>query len=61
MKKSRRQFITKVGTGMLAMGISSTFSTGEIFGKITESAGRSHDMFKLAVAGLTFNKFKLEP
>jgi inosose dehydratase len=61
MKKSRREFIQNAGTGMLALGVSSTFSKGEIFGKIPESSERNQDLFKLAIAGWTFNKFKLEP
>jgi sugar phosphate isomerase/epimerase len=61
MENTRRQFIAKAGSGMLAMGISSTFTTGEIPGKITESSARNQDLFKLAIAGWTFNKFKLEP
>lgn len=61
MKNSRRQFITQAGTGMLAMGVSPVFSRGEAFGKISESSTRKQDLFKLAVAGWTFNKFKLEP
>lgn len=61
MKKSRRQFIKNAGTGMLAVGVSSSFSTGEIFGKDLASASGNQDLFKLAIAGWTFNKFKLDP
>ena len=61
MKKSRRQFIKNAGTGIVAVGVSSAFSTGEIFGKDIGSVAGNKDLFKLAVAGWTFNKFKLEP
>jgi hypothetical protein len=61
MKNSRRQFFKKAGTGMVALGLTSTFPAGEIFGKENVSPGKNNDMFKLAVAGWTFNKFKLEP
>jgi inosose dehydratase len=61
MKKSRREFIQKAGTGMLAFGVSSSFTSGVIFAEKTESSGRSQDLFKFGIAGWTFNKFKLEP
>ena len=61
MKNSRRQFIAKAGTGMLAVGVLPAFSTSEVFGKISDSSSGKQDLFKLAVAGWTFNKFKLEP
>jgi sugar phosphate isomerase/epimerase len=61
MKKSRRQFIKNAGTGMLAVGVSSSFSTGEIFGKDISPVAGNQDLFKLAIAGWTFNKFKLDP
>lgn len=61
MKKSRRQFIANAGTGMVALGVSSTFPISDIFGKPTDSSAKNQDLFKLGVAGWTFNKFKLEP
>ena len=61
MKNSRRQFIAKAGTGVLALGVSPAFPAGEIFGKRAGSSDTGQDLFKLAVAGWTFNKFKLEP
>jgi inosose dehydratase len=61
VKNSRRQFIAKAGTGVLAMGISPAFSKYETFGKDLTSAPANQDLFNLAVAGWTFNKFKLDP
>ena len=60
MKKSRRQFIKNAGTGMLVAGVSSAFSAGEIFGKDIVSPAGNQDLFKLAIAGWTFNKFTLD-
>ena len=61
MKNSRRQFLKKAGTGMVALGVSSSFSSVEIQGKGTVPSPVNQDLFKLAIAGWTFNKFKLEP
>jgi inosose dehydratase len=61
MKNSRRQFFQKAGTGILALGVSSTFPATEIFGKVNETPAIKPDLFKFAIAGWTFNKFKLEP
>jgi len=61
MNNSRRQFFQKAGTGILALGVTSTFPTAELFGKTSEPTAGKPDLFKFAVAGWTFNKFKLEP
>jgi inosose dehydratase len=61
MKNTRRQFMKNAGTGMMALGISPVLSPSGVFGKISESSSQKQDLFKLAVAGWTFNKFKLEP
>jgi inosose dehydratase len=60
MKNSRRQFFKKAGAGMLVLGTSSSLRSAEIFGKLAGSSGRSQDLFNLAIAGWTFNKFNLE-
>jgi inosose dehydratase len=61
MKNSRRQFFQKAGTGILALGVTSTFHSSELFGEISKSTAVKPDLFKFAIAGWTFNKFKLEP
>jgi inosose dehydratase len=61
MKNSRREFFRKAGTGILAFGASKSLYTGEISVEARELTDKSHDMFKLAIAGWTFNKFSLEP
>jgi inosose dehydratase len=60
MKNSRRQFLKKAGTGMLAVGAASSIPSGAIFGMTAKSSGPNQDLFKLAIAGWTFNKFKLD-
>jgi sugar phosphate isomerase/epimerase len=61
MKNSRRQFSKKAGTGLLALGITSSLPTGNLFGAKTETSKKKQDLFKFAIAGWTFNRFKLEP
>ena len=61
MKNSRREFIGKAGSGLLALGITTTLPSGEVLGMNIESPAEKQDLFKFAVAGWTFNKFKLEP
>jgi sugar phosphate isomerase/epimerase len=61
MKNSRRQFFKKAGTGLLALGVSSSLPTSSLFGRKAEVFKKNEDLFKLAIAGWTFNKFKLEP
>ena len=61
MKNSRRQFFRKAGTGMLALGVSSSLPSIEMFGNISEQSHRKPDLFKFAMAGWTFVKYKLEP
>jgi inosose dehydratase len=61
MKNSRREFIGKAGSGLLALGITTALPSGEVSGMYMESPPKKQDLFKFAVAGWTFNKFKLEP
>ena len=61
MKKSRRQFFKKAGTGLLALGASSSLPSANLFHLGTEQTTRKEDLFKFAIAGWTFNRFKLGP
>jgi sugar phosphate isomerase/epimerase len=61
MKNSRRQFFKKAGTGLLALGVSSSLPTTSLLGRNIEVIKKNEDLFKFAMAGWTFNKFKLEP
>jgi sugar phosphate isomerase/epimerase len=61
MEKSRRQFFKKAGTGLLALGVSSSLPAANLFGIRPIATGKKEDLFKFAVAGWTFNKYKLEP
>jgi inosose dehydratase len=61
MKNSRRQFFKKAGTGLLALGVSSSLPTGNLFGGKAETSKKKQDLFKFAIAGWTFYRFKLEP
>ena len=61
MKNSRRQFFKKAGTGLLALGISSSVPSSKLYGLKTEIAAKNEDLFKFGIAGWTFVKFKLEP
>ena len=58
---SRRQFFKKTGAGLLALGVSSSFPTNNLFGMKPEIAAKNEDLFKIGLAGFTFTKFKLEP
>jgi inosose dehydratase len=61
MKNSRREFLRKSGTGLLALGAAQIAYPGEVSGQAPEPPAQKDDKFNLAVAGWTFNKFKLEP
>jgi inosose dehydratase len=61
MKKSRRQFIESAGIGFVALGVSSSLPSGNLPGTESYSESGKEDLFKLAIAGWTFNKYKLEP
>ena len=61
MKNSRRQFVKKAGTGLLALGVSSSLPVSELSGVNIEISTKNEDLFKLAMAGWTFVKHKLEP
>jgi sugar phosphate isomerase/epimerase len=58
---NRRQFFKRTGAGLLALGVSSSFPTNKLFGMESEIAAKNEDLFKIAIAGFTFAKFKLEP
>ncbi len=61
MKNTRRQFLRKSGTGLIALSATPIFFPAEVSGRQTEPPAEMNDKFNLAVAGWTFNKFKLEP
>lgn len=61
MKNSRRQFFKKAGAGMLAFGAAPALFPGNMLGEPLQSTSWKQDQFRLAIAGWTFNKFKLEP
>lgn len=61
MKNSRRQFFKKAGTGILALGVSSSLRAYNLPGIKAEIPAKNEDLFKIAMAGWTFVKFKLEP
>jgi inosose dehydratase len=61
MKNSRRQFFKKAGTGLLALGVCSSFRSSKTELQMPEISGRNEDLFKFGIAGWTFVKFKLEP
>ncbi len=61
MKNSRRQFVKKAGTGLLALGVSSSLPASDLAGVSVEIPNKNKDLFKLAMAGWTFVKHKLEP
>jgi len=60
---NRRQFFKRTGAGLLALGVSSSFPTNKLFGMGlgTGTVAKNDDLFKIAIAGFTFVKFKLEP
>ena len=63
MKNSRRQFFKNAGTGLIALGASSTLQAGQLFGMKPEQdvKAKSKDPFRFGIAGWTFVKFALEP
>lgn len=61
MKDTRRQFLKKAGTGIVAMGVTSSLSASNMFKVKSEIDTKKEDLFKIAMAGFTFVKFKLEP
>jgi len=61
MKNSRRQFVKKAGTGLLALGVSSSLPANNLASVSGEIPNKNKDLFKLAMAGWTFVKHKLEP
>jgi inosose dehydratase len=58
---NRRQFFKKTGTGLLAIGISSSFPVGRSLEIESEKDTKNEDLFKIAIAGYTFVNFKLDP
>jgi len=61
MKNSRRQFVKKAGTGLLALGVSSSLPASDLAAVSVATPRKNEDLFKLAMAGWTFVKHKLEP
>jgi sugar phosphate isomerase/epimerase len=61
MKNSRRQFVKKAGTGLLALGVSSSLPASDLTAVSVVIPNKNKDLFKLAMAGWTFVKHKLEP
>jgi inosose dehydratase len=61
MKNSRRQFFKKTGAGLAALGVSPSLFASSLSGSVAGSPAANQDLFKLAIAGWTFNKYKLEP
>jgi len=61
MKNSRRQFCKKAGTGLLALGVSSSLPASDLAAVSVAIPRKNEDLFKLAMAGWTFVKHKLEP
>jgi inosose dehydratase len=61
MKNSRRKFLKNAGTGILALGVTSSLRAGNLITEVKETAAEKEDLFKIAMAGYTFVKFKLEP
>ena len=61
MKNSRRQFFKKAGSGLLALGVTSSLPSSDLFGMKPNTPPKNEDLFKLSVAGWTFVKIKLEP
>jgi len=54
--KTRRQFFKLAGTGILAAGVSSAYSSPVIF----QHQGDARDLFKLGMAGYSFKEFTVE-
>jgi len=61
MKNSRRQFFKTAGTGIVALGVVSTFQAGSVFGSESPIAPKKEELFKIGMAGWTFFKTKLDP
>lgn len=60
MKNSRRQFFRKAATGMIALGVAPSICSDTLSASVPESLAANNDLFNLAIAGWTFNKFNLE-
>jgi inosose dehydratase len=61
MGNTRRQFLKKAGTGFMAFGVSSAIPENFLSGQKSKAVAKKEDLFKVAMAGYTFLKFKLEP
>lgn len=62
MKNTRRIFLKKAGAGFVALGALPTLAISSAAnGQKTEKKAKKEDLFKIAVAGYTFVKFKLDP
>ena len=58
---TRRSFFKQAGFGLAAAASAPTLMTGNAHAQQAEVSGKTRDTFVLAIAGYTFNKFKLEP
>lgn len=58
---NRRQFFKKAGTGFLAMSVSLPFLNRNILEMQVKKPVKKDDLFKVGIAGWTFNKLGLEP
>jgi sugar phosphate isomerase/epimerase len=62
MKNSRRNFFKNAGTGILTLGLSSSFLPESLFALDKRNVtDKQKDLFDIGIAGYTFLKFKLEP
>lgn len=61
MKNSRRRFFKNAGTSFLAYSLSSALLPADLLAMNRNINNEKEDLFKVAIAGWTFVKFKLEP
>lgn len=57
---TRRSFFKQAGLGLAAAASAPTLMTGNARAQQAEVSGKAKDTFFLAIAGYTFNKFKLD-
>jgi sugar phosphate isomerase/epimerase len=58
---TRRSFFKQAGFGLAAAASAPTLLTTQASAQQSDIAGKAQDTFKLAIAGYTFHKFKLDP
>jgi sugar phosphate isomerase/epimerase len=63
MGNSRRSFFKNAGAGMLTLGLSSAFPSGNLFAQDKKIMNNNvkEDLFKIGIACWTFVKFKIAP